>query len=71
MIEPPLTAHNAKLRKYGSERTVPFNGNKCAYEVHTPGTVSWRQCSRRPHHGPGQLYCFVHAERVERERRTS
>lgn len=68
MLNPPLTKEDAEKYRYGVWAGLP-KGHRwcpeyCAYEVWSRD--SWRsmQCSRKAKHGPAQLYCKQHAQRV-------
>lgn len=73
MINPPKTLEEAQSIRYnkwaGNPKGYPYNHNKCAYEICWRPTRSrgqWLsyQCSRKPGHGPGELYCKQHARMI-------
>ena len=66
MINPPRTKEEARKRNYGHGKLkLPFYGDRCAYAVGGDPVRVFNQCSRRPGHGPGELYCKQHARMVE------
>ena len=66
MINPPKTRKEALAIQYGpKDEGYPgwlqwFNEACCAYPI----TIGNWQCSRRPGHGPDNLYCRQHAKKV-------
>lgn len=73
MLNPPKNKKEAQRRRYaewaGNKDGVLYDSNKCAYEIFA--TESYpvihgprRQCSRKPGHGPGKIYCKQHSEKV-------
>lgn len=68
MINPPKTRAEAEKCTYGNERQYfgvqKFNPDMCAYEICLDG--EFYQCSRKPGHGPDDLYCKQHAKIVEK-----
>lgn len=71
MLNPPKTREDAQAHRYGkwagNEQGWTYDLGRCAYEV--PDSSGWiyHQCSRQPHHGPGNLYCKQHAKIVSKE----
>lgn len=68
MHDVPRTKAEATKTRYsvwaGEPGGVPFDNTCCAYEVPTRWGGRFRQCSRKPGHDPGELYCRQHAARV-------
>lgn len=66
MFKYPITHEEAATLTYGqfmSKRR--YDPKCCAFRVWSPGRGSMdSQCSRKPGHGPGELYCKQHAEAV-------
>ena len=70
MINPPRTKEEARGINYhaGSYHMVAYEDSLCAYLVWDRElAVICYQCSRKPGHGPADLYCKQHAKMVERE----
>ena len=68
-MKPPheMTTEELKAYTYGPDWMKRFYRRfKCAAAVSDGrGTVTFSQCSRKPGHGPGGLYCKQHAKRLE------
>ena len=68
MTDAPLTKAAAKLTRYGTRKGMRYSDKYCAYEVWSKDGWSAYQCSRKPGHGPDELYCKQHATKLaERE----
>lgn len=67
MINAPRTLEEARAYPYGMWAGNPggttYDPNDCAMEITDSVHWHWRQCSRKPGHGPGKLYCWQHARR--------
>lgn len=67
MIKPPRTKEEAQKLTYGwyfNQRS--YCESKCAWRVWRTGRWSYDyQCSRKPGHGPDDLYCKQHAKMVK------
>ena len=70
MFDPPTTKTEAAAYRYsqwiGEPQGRDFDHECCAYEVSNPTGWAGYQCSRKPGHGPGELYCKQHAQMVTR-----
>lgn len=66
MFNPPKTRAEAEARRYGQWAGNPngyrFKPSRCACEVSSKYLLV--QCSRKPGHGPDELYCKQHAKKV-------
>lgn len=67
MINPPMTREEAEKTTYGSHWDKRrYESMRCVQEVYdSTGFGCFYQCSRRPGHGPDDLYCKQHAKIVE------
>ena len=70
MLARPRTIREAQQARYGAWAGEPsgrsWRNNRCAYEVVESGRGSlFRQCFKKPGYGPGELYCKVHAKRLD------
>ena len=65
----PETLKEAREMKY-NQRVVkdgfPFQEGHCAAMVAEPMGSGFPQCNRKATTGPGELYCYQHARRIER-----
>lgn len=65
----PKTIKEAEQKRYGvwagNPRGYRYRPDNCAAEVLPSGTWVYHQCSRRPGHGPGHLYCKQHAAKIK------
>ena len=64
MINPPRTIEEARKRRYGIRKK--YKERQCAYRVSDDGWF-FRQCLKKPSHGPAKLYCKQHARMVEKQ----
>ena len=64
----PLTKEQAAKQRYGGWAGLPngrpFDAAHCAYTVQPAASVRFLQCSRKPGHGPDELYCRQHAAKM-------
>lgn len=60
----PMTKTEAMAHRYGVWSGKPwgrrYDSSRCAEEIQN-GWISY-QCSRKPGHGPEELYCKQHAK---------
>ena len=67
MFHEPKTQQEAQTHRYGgwagNEKGRPFDPRRCAAEVMSG--YHFFQCTRKPGHGPGGLYCKQHAKCVK------
>jgi len=67
MLNPPRTRAEAEKRRYGMrpghEAGHTYDSASCAWHT-LPRYVWGGQCSRKPGHGPGEMYCRQHAKMV-------
>ena len=62
----PLTRAEAEKYRYctwaGDQKGRAFDPARCAHEVYERGL--FYQCSRKPGHGPDEIFCKQHAKRL-------
>ena len=64
----PITLEEAMRKAYcGPRQPVGsfYGPERCAFTVAQRFRVGVKQCSRRPGHGPANLYCKQHARMVK------
>jgi hypothetical protein len=63
----PTTKEEAQRQVYGPHyREAAYDERRCVSKVWPATGWGSYQCSRKPGHGPAQLYCRQHAEVVGR-----
>lgn len=70
MSNHPRTKEEARKLRYGECSFSPgarYQDHQCAATVWRSGAYRSSQCSRKPGHGPGGLYCKQHAKEVEND----
>lgn len=68
IYQPPKNLAEAKNRWYGL-KSRKYNMNQCAHEAlfyRAPGVNGIKQCSRKNGHGPSDLYCKQHSDKMEK-----
>ena len=64
MDNAPETKAEAEAYHYGSWGAIAYDPKRCAYEFYDRNWLMF-QCSRKPGHGPDELYCKQHAKKVQ------
>ncbi len=72
MFHEPLTTEEAIKHRYniwaGEPKGTAYNPTKCAAEVPDGGRSPLsHQCNRKRGYGPNELYCCIHATKIQRK----
>lgn len=66
MFHEPKTKEEAAKYRYGTwggnTRGFAFDSTRCAAEV--PSGWLFKQCAKKPGHGPDALYCSMHTKKL-------